>query len=98
MFRSAADWTAHFATLLNKETTSMSFTPRLRANGRVCCSNPNNLCPKCAAHALNPYAPGLANRSLAASDLQPAMDPKYQPRGVAPDGYRIALATRKVNQ
>jgi hypothetical protein len=27
------------------------FTPRTLANGRVCCSNPNALCAKCAAAA-----------------------------------------------
>ena len=44
----------------------------------------------------DPYA--MPNRALAANDLTPDLDPKYQPRGTAPNGYRIALAARKVNQ
>jgi len=26
------------------------FTPRMTEHGRVCCSNPENLCPACLAH------------------------------------------------
>ena len=89
-FRSAADWQQHFAHLLKEK--SMAFP------------NPNCTCEKCKGHFAaaaranppNPYH--RPNRALAANDLTPDLDPKYQPRGIAPNGYRIALAARKANQ
>ena len=65
------------------------------AEGQVCCStsDPNHLCSKCAAaHRIasvpNPY--GSIMRTAAAPDLGPG----YQPFGVPPDGYALALAAR----
>ena len=87
-FRSAAEWTTHFAALLNKET-QMAFP------------NPACTCPKCKGHFAaaranppNPYH--RPNRALSANDRTPDLDPNYQPRGTAPNGYRIALAARKI--
>ena len=66
--------------------------------------NPTCTCEKCKAHFTaatranppNPYA--MPNRALSANDLTPDLDQKYQPRGTAPNGYRIALAARKANE
>jgi hypothetical protein len=84
----------------------MSFKPRHLSDGRICCSNPSALCPRCAAatgrRALvrtedayaaaspNPYA---LSRELADATA-PDVDPAYEPYGKPANGYAIHLALR----
>lgn len=46
----------------------------------------------------NPHFISDDARALRASDLTPDLSPGYAPRGTPPDGYKIALAARKVNE
>ena len=82
----------------------MRFTPRLLADGRICCSAPTALCEKCKAHFAqvgrravpppDPYA-GVGLRAAEIADaLDPRIDPAYEPYGTPPDPYRHRLALR----
>ena len=84
----------------------MKFTPRIHANGGVCCSNPKNLCDTCKSHvaqqvraqlpaAPDPYARGVAALRAANGTL-----PAYTPTTgyAAPDPYAAGIqALRETN-
>jgi hypothetical protein len=49
----------------------MKFTPRLHANGSVCCSNPKYLCDNCTAHFRRQGIRGAGTRDSATSRMPP---------------------------
>jgi len=71
---------------------STDFTPRLLADGRVCCSSPNALCPKCTTHHARVAAAPPDPYAAARRDTGPA---RHTSGFAPPDPYAADLAKRR---